>query len=272
MKIISEKRIKVQPHKSIYRKLGRSSHGFNESISEFVDNSIDAMTDTQGSGREKLEININLIYRKQLVDKQYVTIRDNANGMKESIATKAIILAESEKGEENLGQYGFGLKTAALSIGKTFTISTGVEGEKNAVFLEFDEEKWETDATQTWDSYPCKIIEKPQKDHGTNIEIKNLKIKLTDTKLQSLFRDLSRRYRTYIEKGNVVIKVNTVMCVPEKIKWSAGHPNKFEINTKFGKVYGIIGLMTESSQKGLYGIDLFKGNRLIQPYAKFGFQ
>jgi hypothetical protein len=270
MKVISEKRIKIQPHKSIYRKFGRSSHGFNESIAEFVDNSIDAMTDAQGSGEEKLEINVNLIYRKQPAGKEKVTIRDNAKGMNETDATNAIILAKSEKGEDKLGQYGFGLKTAALSIGKTFTISTGMEDGNEAVFLEFDEDKWETDPTQTWDSFPCKIIEKSKAEHGTNIQIENLKIRLNDVKLQSLFVDLSRRYRTYIEKGNVIICVNTIPCKPQKIKWSAGYPEKFEINTKFGKVYGIIGLMTESSQKGLYGIDLFRKNRLIRPYAKLG--
>ena len=45
MDILNKKKINITPHKSIYRKLGRSSHGFNESVAELVDNSIDAMTE-----------------------------------------------------------------------------------------------------------------------------------------------------------------------------------------------------------------------------------
>lgn len=269
MKVLSTKTIRILPHKSIYRKLGRSSHGFNESIAELIDNSIDAMTDVQKEGKQKLEINIDLIYRKQKAGSEYVTIRDNAKGMAEAEAAKAIVLAESSKTGENLGEYGFGLKTAALSIGKVFTISTGKEGITEASSLKFDEEEWEENASLTWDAFPCQVVEKPKTDHGTNIKIEKLKVKLTDAKLQALFIDLGRRYRTYIDKGNVTIRINSTVCVPEKIKWASGYPEEFEIQTKFGKVYGKIGLMTEGSNKGLYGFDLFRRSRLIRPYTKF---
>lgn len=178
MKVISEKRIKIPPHKSIYRKLGRSSHGFNESIAELVDNSIDAMTAEQKDGKTALEININLVFRGQKEGKEFVTIRDNAKGMDERKAAEAIVLAKSSKGGDELGEYGFGLKTAALSIGKTFTITTGESEATEASSLVFDEEKWETDVSLTWDSYPIQTIEKPKEQHGTNIKIENLKIRL----------------------------------------------------------------------------------------------
>jgi hypothetical protein len=270
MKVLSTKTIKILPNKSIYRKLGRSSHGFNESIAELVDNSIDAMTDAQREGKEKLEINIDLIYRKQKPGTEYITVRDNAKGMTETEAAKAIVLAESAKTTEELGEYGFGLKTAALSIGKVFTISTGKIDVPEATSLRFDEDDWEKNEELSWDSFPCQIVEKPKGEHGTNIKIEKLKIRLNDAKLQSLFVDMGRRYRTYIERGNVIIRINSVKCIAEKIKWATGYPEDFEISTKFGKVYGKLGLMTEGSQKGLYGLDLFKRNRLIKPYAKFG--
>ena len=52
MDILNEKKINITPHKSIYRKMGRSSHGFNESVAELVDNSIDAMTEEQREGKD----------------------------------------------------------------------------------------------------------------------------------------------------------------------------------------------------------------------------
>lgn len=93
---------------------------------------------------------------------------------------------------------------------------------------------------------------------------------ITANKLQLLFVDLGKRYRTYIENGNVIIRTNTIPCVPEKIKWAKGYPEKVDIATKFGNVHGLIGLMVEGSQKGLYGLDLFRKNRLIKPFVKFG--
>ena len=262
--------MKILPHKSVYRKLGRSSHSVNEPIAEFIDNAIDAMTETQKEGQGLLEINVDLIYRKQKQATEYVTICDNAKGMNENEAAKAIVLAESSKTTSDLGEYGFGLKTAALSIGKKFTVITGEEGSEESYVLVFDEDEWENNPDLSWDNFPYQIAEKPKQDHGTNIKIEKLKIHLSDEKLQTLFIDMGRRYRAYIEKGNVIIRINSIECKPEKIKWANGYPENFEIDTKFGKVYGKIGLMKEGSQKGLYGLDLFRKGRLIKPYAKFG--
>jgi len=263
MKVIQQKKINITPHKSIYRKMGRSSHGFNESIAELVDNSIDAMMPEQKTGKFPLIIEIFIDIRNN-----QIIVRDNAKGMNEKEAANAIILAESSKGQENLGEYGFGLKTAALSIGKTFYVITGLKGKEEGYHLEYDEDKWENNSDLSWDSFPFNEIEKPVDEHGTNIKIENLNIKLSGSRIVSLKKDLGRRYRAYIKK-NIILQVNKKLCKPEKIKWSDGWPEEFEFNTKFGKIYGIIGLMKESSQKGLYGFDLFRNGRMIRTYEKF---
>ena len=264
MEVLAKKKIDITPHKSIYRKMGRSSHGFNESIAELVDNSIDAMTDEQKEGKDKLVVKI-IIDTNQ----HTVIVMDNAKGMNEEEAAKAIVLAESTKGKEDLGEYGFGLKTAALSIGKTFEITTGQKGETKGYHFKYDEDEWENNPELSWDSFPFNEIKKPSYDHGTNIKIGNLKIKLNPIRVTSLREDLGKRYRAYIDRGVLVIQVNTKLCKPEKIDWSDGYPKSFEIETKFGKIHGIIGLMKEGSQKGLYGFDLFRKGRMVRTYEKF---
>ncbi len=189
--------------------------------------------------------------------------------MSEKEAAKAVVLGESTKGKEDLGEYGFGLKTAALSIGKTFSITTGQKGEAKAYHFIYDEDEWENNPELSWDSFPFNEIKKPNNEHGTSIKIENLKIKLNPIRVTSLKNDLGKRYRVYINKGVLVIQVNTKLCKPEKIDWSEGYPKKFEIETKFGKIHGIIGLMKEGSQKGLYGFDLFRRGRMVRTYEKF---
>lgn len=264
MEVISEKKINITPHKSIYRKMGRSSHDFNESIAELVDNSIDARTNEQKDGNEKLNIKI-------IIDTNdnRVIVSDNAKGMGEAESAKAIVLAESSKGKEDLGEYGFGLKTAALSIGRTFHVSTGQRDKTIGYYLKYDEDEWESDPNLDWNAFPFKEVKKPSCEHGTNIMIENLKVKLSPNRITSLKNDLGKRYRAYINKGFIVIQVNAKVCSPERINWSEGYPKTFEFDTKFGKIHGVIGLMKESSQKGLYGFDLFRKGRMIRTYNRF---
>ena len=267
MEIINKKSINITPHKSIYRKMGRSSHGFNESIAELVDNSIDAMTAAQHEGKEPLVVEITIDQKTHTV-----SISDNGRGMGEHKAGKAVVLAESSKSAENLGEYGFGLKTAALSIGKEFHVRTGEEGATTGHHLRYNEEEWETDPNLTWESFPFNEIKQDKSFHGTTITIEKLKIKLLPFRVSSLREDMAKRYRAYITSGKIKIFVNDKMCRPEKVKWAEGYPKPVNIKTQFGEITGIIGLMCEGSQKGLYGFDLFRKGRMVRTYEKFAIQ
>lgn len=267
MEILNKKSINITPHKSIYRKMGRSSHGFNESIAELVDNSIDAMTVAQHEGKDILVVEISIDQKSHTV-----SIHDNGRGMGENRAGKAVVLAESSKGAENLGEYGFGLKTAALSIGKEFLLKTGEEGSKKGYHFRYNEDEWETNPDLTWESFPFNEIKKDKHSHGTTIVIEKLKIKLLPFRVASLREDMAKRYRAYITSGKMEIQVNNKVCYPEKVKWAEGYPKSFKISTEFGEITGVIGLMCEGSQKGLYGFDLFRKGRMVRTYEKFAIQ
>jgi DNA-directed RNA polymerase subunit RPC12/RpoP len=267
MRILNKKVIDLTPNKTIYRKLGRSGHGFNESIAELVDNSIDARSDEQINGEEQLFVDIIINNRDQFIE-----VHDNGKGMNEEEAAKSIVLAESHKSVESLGEYGFGMKTAALSLGKSFDVSTGKKGKNVGYYLKYDEDEFETDVNLNWHNYPFHEIEKEDlDDSGTNIRITNLKVKIVPNTVTNLKKDLAKRYKGHSKSKEVVIKVNGKSCPPMKIDWSKGYPKEFDIEDKKGnKIHCIAGLMKEGSQRGLYGFDLFRKKRMITSYQKFG--
>jgi len=257
-----EEFVSINPHKSIYRKLGSSSHGFNESIAELIDNSIDARTILQKNGKERLIIKIT-------INDEDCIIEDNANGMSLKEAQKAITLAESEKTEADLGQFGFGLKTSCLSIGDTFELITSKLNSNEEYKIVFDVDKFEKDTSVSFGKFPIKKKEREVEVHFTKIVISKLKIRSLN-KINNLRKDIGKRYRAYLE-NNVDIYVNNQLCVPDKINWSEGYPVDIKVPTEYGDITGIVGLMKESSQKGFYGFDLFRNKRMIRTYSKFGF-
>ena len=107
--------------------------------------------------------------------------------------------------------------------------------------------------------------------HGTIIKVTKLNMK-TGNKIGTARADLGRRFSPYINRKIIEIKVNDESCrfaEPEIIK---GSKRNISIETPSGaKIYGWVGLLEHSSQKGFYGFDTFRYERLITCYDKFGF-
>ena len=80
------------------------------------------------------------------------------------------------------------------------------------------------------------------------------------------------RYSPYLQSGQVYIHVNTVKCMPEKPPIVEASRKKIKIKLAFGKeIHGYVALLKKRSIRGNYGIHLFRNNRLIRAFDKFGF-
>jgi len=260
--VIKQFNIDITPDKSLYNKMGESGHNFYEVNAEFLDNCIDAMTAEQKSGKEQLRIDI-IINAK----KKFYSVKDNGTGMNEKTATNAAALGKSNKTSDNLGSFGFGLKSGAMTIGNNFTVISGMKGNDYSTEFTYNHEEW---IKQNGWNLPAKNISKDVNEHGTTIIIpKVTKVQLTPQRTQYLKADIAKRYSSFIRKGNVKITVNNVIVTVEDIKWADGYPTNFSIPTKHGIVKGKIGLMKESSQKGYYGFDMFRNGRMIVSNSKF---
>lgn len=104
--------VDVTPDKSLYEKLGKSGYSIPEAIAELIDNSIDART---GDG-DQISIKIG---------SERISVADRGVGMGAKQIENALVLAKSDK-KGKLGEFGLGLKTACLSLGRKFRIMSTI--------------------------------------------------------------------------------------------------------------------------------------------------
>ena len=254
--------IDITPDKSIYHKIGEANYSISDAIAELVDNSIDA------ANEDGVEIFI-------LLDKKEgkITVEDNGKGMNKETASKSLILAHSNK-HEALGEFGLGLKSACTSLGTIFSITSTPEGSEERYTLEYNREKFlqSTD----WHRYPFNISNAVKNEHGTKIEISNLKIKLYDALVTRIKDDLAKRYGPYIEHNNVIIRVGlrretAKPCVPSVAKLVDGSKKEFSFTLSKGTIIKRWHGLTEIGSQKQSGFNMFRRGRLIRASEKLGY-
>lgn len=260
---IRTKQIDILPDRSLMPKIGQAGYSVSQAISELVDNSIDAR-------REGKVLNVSVQFDPKT---NKITVRDDGSGMDEQTAEKSLKLAHSTK-KDQLGEFGLGLKTAASSLGKSFSIKTSSVGSEEEYLIDYDEDKWLREGN--WTSHPMKI-RRGQGNSGTAIEIRKLRIKIYPNLPSNVRNDLSVRFAPYIENGEVRIWVNTKLCEPKPLDLKEDYaPPKGMENFRFklesgNDVFGWRGLLKKGSDKGEYGFRVFRRGRLIMQFAKIGF-
>jgi hypothetical protein len=254
------------PDPSIMRKIGDSGHKIQDIMGDLVDNPLDAALLEQLTGKNPLIIRIRIS-----VSKNTFSIIDNASGMTQEEMQNSLRLASSYKTDKELGSFGVGMKAALAAMCTKFTVKSGVRGSDEMYEYTFDDNEFSKrkDSKDLW-NLPLLITKKDVEYHGTTITVDNVdRIKLDGNKIEAIKRDLGKRYRSFIERKLVKIFVNSVQVKIEPIDWEKGYPLNFEEITPYGKVYGKIGLMKVSNQKGLYGFDVFRNKRMIETNSKF---
>ena len=254
-----ENKVDITPHVSLLPKLGHSGYKIVEAISEFIDNSIDAKVKDQ-----KLSIGIE-INEKRLI------ITDNASGMNLDEITNALKLAYTASHQKKrLGQFGLGLKTAATSLGKKFTIKTSMSGENNWHIIIYDEDEWLK--SNKWETEIRTEPKNNYQDHGTKITIERAKYKFYPNQVTNIKRDLSFRFASFIEAMELEIRVNSQVI--ERTPIELRNNERFEIGISLDekrKITGWYGYLIKRSRQH-YGFNLYKNGRLIAPYQKIGFE
>jgi len=112
---------------SIHLLVGMRELGYNniQAFCDILDNSIDAIS-KDGKGLISIQTNL-----KNLEKKDSITIIDNGCGMNLQDLSKALIFGKDEEREEDeLGKFGMGLKSSALSMGKRLEVITKSENDK----------------------------------------------------------------------------------------------------------------------------------------------
>jgi hypothetical protein len=255
---VRETHIDITPDKSLMPKMAQAGYSFVQAISELVDNSIDARIVD-----EKLVVKI-------LLKKDSIEVMDDGEGMSDKAAAACLKLAHSEK-IGKLGEFGLGLKTACLSMGKRFVIFTTTKTDSEKYLLEFDEDTWMGSDDIDWSHFPIKALNKDKPmSHGTTVKIDRLKVK-TLGRTTNLRESLATRFAPFTTSGEVEITVNTKKCKPKEPLLTEDGKSEFEFDVMNMKIHGWHGLLREGSQRGLYGFNTFRRGRLITTFDKIGF-
>lgn len=125
--------VDITPSVRIYRVLGNSGFDIKAATAELLDNAVDA---------NAMEIDLYAYVSEQ--GKKNLLVVDDGVGMSINALKASLTLAEEVKGGiDELGKYGMGLKTAALSLSKKFEIFTMTAKSETVMYAEFNVDKME---------------------------------------------------------------------------------------------------------------------------------
>ncbi len=257
---IRTKRINITPDKTLFPKMGNTGYTVAEALSELIDNSIDAR-------EENGSVEVNIKIDKQ---KEHILVEDNGRGMDEKVASNSIKLGSSDKKAGELGQFGIGLKSACMSLGKKFTIETSPKGSDEEYILIFDEDEFITNGS--WSDFEIKIKKGTDINKSfTKIKIEELKIKFYGTFFDVLKRHLSERFTPFIANKEVKIKVNNDEIKVAPFEIFSDSKREFEIKLSNGeKIKGWTGILKIGSVERS-GFNIYRYNRLIRVHEKLGY-
>lgn len=259
------KTIDIQPHRSLMPKIGQTGYSVSQAIAELVDNSIDA----------RIEGKVLTVEVKFDQKNETLTVRDDGVGMDQETAANSFRLAHSDK-QEQLGEFGLGMKTASTSLGKEFSVVTSPEGSQEESEISYNEKEWLE--TGDWSKHPMLVRSGVAKDKsGTELRISQLNFKVYPNLPGRVREDLETRFAPFLENKEVLIKVNTMWCEPKPLELNTEYHlpdgrEEFRLTLESGtEVRGWRGLLKRGSDKGHYGFRVFRRGRLIEQDAKIGF-
>ena len=254
--------VDITPDKSLIQVLGLTGYRTVEALSELLDNSIDARI----SGKIE-RIDVVLDYGGKVI-----SVSDDGIGMNLEELQNGLTIAKRTKLEKaKLGKFGLGMKSACSTLGKAFTITTAKDNSNLEYFIHYDEEEWLKDSSRTWKNFEIETRKKSRPWHGTTIRITKLNVPLYPNQTTTLRKNFGIRYAAYMKSKQVSLYINTRECKPSEILIQEGSKKELNIElTNDRYLRGWVGLLEKRSIKGEYGIHLYKNNRLIKTFDKFG--
>ncbi len=255
---VKKEKLNITPDKSIYPKLGQTGYSAAEALSELVDNSIDARIKN-----ESLVIRID-------VNKNSIVIEDDGLGMDKDTASKSLILGYSRKNNQ-LGEFGLGLKTACTSLGEMFIVETSKKSSDVLCKIEFDEDKFVNSGS--WEDFDMEVHEGVNiNKSGTKIAITKLRINIHPNTVTNIKKQLVERFAPLIVNKDVKVYVNGTLLKAQKPKIIPNSKENIRIRLSNGSnVLGWVGILEKGSQKGS-GFNMFRRDRLIRSNEKLGYK
>lgn len=246
-------------------------------LAEFVDNALQSFRDKKEALLAKephyrLQISIEFEWNAETGKADCIRVVDNAGGIDSHSYEKAFKLANTPENNQGLNEYGMGLKTAALWLGKFWEVKTSALGEPVSRTISFDLQK-----VTSLELSQLEVLTEPENadKHYTTIVIKDPTDKSPSKKsLEKIKNEISSIYRKslrqneadiYVDGEKLTFEETEILCAP-----STKDPNgpvilwKKDIDFVFGKyrATGFIGILkTIDSTKN--GFVLLRRGRVV---------
>lgn len=247
--------IEITPHRSIMTKIAQTGYSVQESISELIDNSIDARLED-----EKVVVDITF-------NKDRIIVKDNGRGMDKGQAQHCIRLGYSSK-KNKLGEFGLGLKTSTSFLGEEFILTTKQSGNEEEYVLRYNEKEWLESGD--WFKFPMDINKTDINAHGTKVEITNLKIEIDERLSMKIEEELGRRFAPFIVNNEAEIIFNGRVAQVPKTVIIEDTKTEFELSEGNISVKGWWAYQLSGYNKSLFGFNTFRRGRLVTVFDKIG--
>lgn len=259
---------------SIYSDLGRMTIKIEDAFREFIDNSTSSfyMHQSELNSIEIKKCKIQITWNDD-----EIVIFDNAFGMDIEEFKRALRLnAKPNLNQDNKNirnEFGWGLKYAAVNLGRWYSIESTALFNKESYYAEIDVDDLERNNTEEID---VRISDVPEIRHGTKITIKRLYKKWSEFNIKSNFVNLikliSNIYKKDLETKQLELDINREKVVynPPQFKKNKDGMDvftHFESSFVFGGVaYPYSGwvAMLETGSNYDAGFSLIKNNRAIK--------
>jgi hypothetical protein len=194
--------IDIQPPSDVYDTFGRLNYKPWYAIAEFVDNA------TQDAFAHEAELRRDggpLVHVRVTHRKDTIIVEDDAHGMELAEISRAVRLNAPPPDTSGRSEFGMGLKTAACWFGRLWTVKSTQLGSDKEYSVTFDLERFVNEKVTE-----IEIHEGPAhvEDHGTRLEIKQLRNTIMGRQVEVLKKSLTSMYRADLRSGRAVIELN----------------------------------------------------------------
>jgi len=181
-------------------------------LAEFIDNALQSYRSNKSrllalEPAYTLKVNITIEWNDSSSEKaSNIIITDNACGIDSATYPRAFMPAEKPLDDSGLNEFGMGLKTAALWLGRDWEVVTTALGEEEERFIHFSLDKVRQ---QELKELPVKTKKVNRDEHYTIVRISNpTKNSPTFRTLEKIKTEISSIYRKSLREHELEIFVN----------------------------------------------------------------
>lgn len=257
----------IAPDPTLMEDIGAASFSVADAIIELLANSIDARV-----GDDRLDIEV-------LVSPEEIRVVDDGHGMTKDVLAEAVRLGvkmDKVTGNKRTrkGMYGLGLKTAAASLGRWWSVHTRPQSGDREYRVAFDLDEWRRHAGDRDFKWRISIedhdpdSEGPLGDrpHGTAVVVRKLRER--HPMPGPVLDKVGHAYKPHIQHGDA-IHVNGEVARPKEFDFFDDSRVEIDEELEDGKrIVGWVALDKQTHNDDLYGLNLYRENQLVEPWNK----